>query len=56
MLVKTNKKEPHEVALQCNDKFDFICDACHHPFNSLLGNIVKGSWCPYCANPPKKRV
>ena len=51
---KTNKKEPHEVALHCRDKFEFICDACHHPFDSLLGNIVKGSWCPYCANPPKK--
>lgn len=47
---KTNKKEPHEVALQCNDIFEFICDACPHTFDSSLNNIVKGRWCPYCVN------
>ena len=51
---KRNKKQPHEVALQCNGKFEFICDACQHPFKSVLANIVNGQWCPYCSNPPKK--
>jgi very-short-patch-repair endonuclease len=47
---KTNKQQPHEVALNCHDEFEFTCDECHHPFKSGLHNIVKGQWCPYCAN------
>jgi very-short-patch-repair endonuclease len=52
---KTNVKQPHEVALQCNGKFEFNCDECHHPFNSRISNIVSlDRWCPYCAKPSKK--
>lgn len=53
---KTNKQQPHEVALNCNDKFEFTCDECHHPFKSTLHNIVKGNWCPTCKNKTEKLV
>ena len=54
---KRNKKQPHEVALQCNGKFEFICDACHHPFNGKLSNIVSGgNQCPTCKNKTEKLV
>jgi very-short-patch-repair endonuclease len=53
---KTNKQQPHEVALYCNDKFEFTCDACQHPFSTSLDNIVKGKWCPTCKNKTEKLV
>ena len=42
---RTNKKQPHEVALHCRDKFEFICDSSRvsssKEFDSSLDNIVK---------------
>jgi len=47
-----NTLKPREVFKSSNYKFWFNCD-CKHDFESILANIVKGQWCPYCSNPPK---
>jgi len=49
-----NHKKPHEEFMNSDKKYKFNCDACPHIFSSRLGNIVRGHWCPYCSNPPKK--
>ncbi len=45
-----------QVTKNSNEKRWFICDneECRHSFNSILGDITKGQWCPYCSSPPKK--
>ena len=48
-----NKIVPRQVTKCSNKNYWFICD-CGHSFESLLSNINKGQWCPYCSNPPKK--
>ncbi len=47
---KNNGIKPLEVSLNSNKKFWFTCSICKHDFDSNLGNIVNGNWCPYCAN------
>ena len=37
-----------------NRALPFTCDACGHSFESTLGNVSKGQWCPYCSIPPKR--
>jgi very-short-patch-repair endonuclease len=49
-----NSDEARNI-LKGSDKYaDFICNVCLHDFNMSIYNVVKGSWCPYCSNPPKK--
>jgi hypothetical protein len=48
-----NILQPRHVAKNSNKKFWFQCDACPHEFESNLGNVVNGRWCPYCAIPCK---
>lgn len=48
-----NILQPRHVAKNSNKKFWFQCDACPHDFESNLGNVVNGRWCPYCAIPCK---
>jgi len=44
------KITPRQVFKNSNNKYWFTCDKCEHDFNSLLANIAKGQWCPYCGN------
>ena len=46
---KINKLKPRDVPMQSNIKKWFKCDVCPHEFDSTLGNISNGNWCPYCA-------
>ena len=47
-----NKLKPRQTFKNSNNVHFFDCD-CGHEFDSLLSNISKGQWCPYCSNPPK---
>jgi very-short-patch-repair endonuclease len=49
---KNGDVKPRDVFKQCNTKFWFDCDKCrcNDGFDSILCNIVSGSWCPYCKN------
>ena len=51
-----NPLQPHEVFMNSAKIFKFNCDACPHPFNCSLNNIVKGRWCPTCKNKTEKLV
>lgn len=48
-----NELKPNQVLKNSNKKYWFNCP-CGHNFNSVLGSINKGSFCPYCCVPPKK--
>ena len=50
---KKNILKPEQVFKNSGKKFLFDCE-CGHSFRSMLNNISKGVWCPYCANPSKK--
>jgi len=45
---KTNAIKPHQVSLNCNEKFYFDCDKCNHTFEASLNNISAGKWCSFC--------
>lgn len=45
-----NEKKPRDVFLNTKDTYLFDCNDCKHTFDSLLLNITKGQWCPYCAH------
>jgi very-short-patch-repair endonuclease len=48
-----NPLNPREVCKCSSKKFWFDCDRCSHEFESVLNNIINGTWCPYCcANGP----
>jgi len=49
-----NKMKPRDVCKKSSNKYIFVCDLCKHKFDSTLSEICRGSWCPYCCNPPKK--
>ena len=49
-----NELKPHQVSQSSDIKIWFDCDKCHHVFNSRLGNVSYGYWCPYCAIPNQK--
>ena len=44
---------PRQVFRTSNTKFWFDCYTCSHSFETILGHIFRGNWCPYCSNPPK---
>ena len=44
-----NTEQPRDVFKCSHKKFWFECH-CGHTFDSVLSNITKGQWCPYCAN------
>ena len=48
-----NKLKPYQVAMNSKKTFRFDCPDCPHNFESSLGNINLGRWCPYCAIPSK---
>ena len=49
-----NEKKPEEMFKNSNKKFWFNCGDCKHSFDTRLGDVTNGYWCPYCANPPKR--
>jgi very-short-patch-repair endonuclease len=48
-----NELKPREVFKNSYIKYLFNCD-CNHEFESILSNISKGIWCPYCSEPGNK--
>jgi hypothetical protein len=48
-----NELKPNEVTLNSHKKIWFNCN-CGHEFEKMISNIIKGSWCPYCSDPPQK--
>jgi len=51
-----NEKKPRDVFKSSNSKYSFKCPDCDNSFDSTLGNIVKGKWCPYCKNKTEKKI
>jgi very-short-patch-repair endonuclease len=47
-----NLLKPNEVMKGTHKKYIFNCD-CGHEFEANLYNIIKGSWCSYCAKPAR---
>ena len=45
-----NNITPREISLNSNKKYWFNCDRCPHDFETSLGKINIGRWCPYCSN------
>jgi very-short-patch-repair endonuclease len=41
---------PRDITLYTKIKFKFDCPECHHTFESRLGHISAGTWCPFCKN------
>ena len=48
-----NELKPYEISLNSHEKFLFNCK-CGHILEQKLSHITRGSWCPYCCNPPIK--
>jgi very-short-patch-repair endonuclease len=44
-----NIKNPRDVFKNSHKKFWFDCH-CGHTFDSILSDITRSQWCPYCAN------
>lgn len=47
-------KTPRNTFKSSDDDITFLCDCCKHKFTTKIKSITRGSWCPYCSNPPKK--
>ena len=45
-----NAKKPRDVFKSSVNKYWFECSICNHSFDTALGNIVAGNWCPFCSN------
>jgi len=45
-----NEFKAHEVSLFSNKKAIFKCYKCGHDFESTIGSISSGRWCPFCSN------
>ena len=43
-----NPDKPRDCAIKSDKKRRFDCE-CGHSFESMLGDISRGQWCPYCA-------
>lgn len=46
---KNGTTTPREVFKSSNNVYWFKCPDCNHDFDSVLADITKGSWCPYCS-------
>lgn len=50
-----NPIRPEQLFMNSStQKYDFVCDICHHKFEAYPSSVVSGCWCPYCSVPPKK--
>jgi len=43
-----NILKPIQVAKGSHKKIIFNCNKCPHEFESTLGDITNGTWCPFC--------
>lgn len=43
-----NKLTARQVSKYSHKKIWFDCIVCHHEFESAIGCVTQGSWCPYC--------
>jgi len=50
----TNKLKPRQVFKGSKEKYEFICNECDKSFISILCDVNRGSWCPYCYNKTEK--
>jgi len=48
-----NNIDPRKVFKSSGKKFIFDCE-CGHEIGIRLNSVIKGCWCSYCSNPPKK--
>jgi very-short-patch-repair endonuclease len=46
--VNKNKKTPRQVLKYSCNKYYFNCNICKNEFESTLGHISNGRWCPHC--------
>ena len=51
---KNGDVKPRNVFKNSGKKHWFKCDKCSHDFEKKLDNINRGTWCPYCSEPPNK--
>ena len=52
---KTNTEKPRDLFKgNTQNKYWFDCYNCNHSFDSIIADIVQGSWCSFCCNPPKR--
>jgi very-short-patch-repair endonuclease len=47
---KNGGVKPRDIFKSSNKKYIFTCNECFHSFDVSLGDVVGGSWCPYCAS------
>ena len=47
---KNGEVKPRDVSKFNGKKYWFKCEDCNHEFESILGNISNGQWCPFCTN------
>ena len=45
-----NEVSSRQVFKNSSKKYLFDCGICDHTFDSTLSNVIKGTFCPYCAN------
>jgi hypothetical protein len=44
-----NNMNPRMISKSSNKKYWFRCDKCPHRFETVICNITRGIWCPFCA-------
>ena len=47
---KNGNITPRDVFKNSRKKCWFNCNSCSHDFEIILGNLMKGHWCNFCAN------
>lgn len=47
---KNGNLKPRDVFMKSNKRYFLKCEVCFHTFDVNLSSVVKGGWCPYCAN------
>jgi len=47
---KNGDVKPENVFKSSHKEYWFDCDKCKHSFDKALNSVVRGNWCPYCAN------
>jgi len=45
-----NTLNPRQVFKSSSKKYWFDCNECNHSFNSIMSDITRGRWCPYCSS------
>jgi len=48
-----NVNNPSDYAISSGKKAWFLCPDCGHVFDKRIGDIYRGSWCPYCCVGPR---